>query len=102
SFSLNHDHVDRTVLDDKGQNVNFDPSMYWMNNKIFTFVNENLYLQSRLVMEKTYSHLNAFRFGGEYDYAHTDGRYNDRDILFKDHYGAVFAENDLYFTSDFI
>jgi hypothetical protein len=102
SFSMNHDHITRSVLDNKNEAVVFDPSLYWMNNKIFTYLNSEDHLQSRFVLEKIFRYLNAIRFGGEYDYAHTDGLYNGRSIKFNDHYGAVFAENDLYFTNNFM
>lgn len=102
SFSINHDHIVRSILDRDNAKVTFAPDYYWMNNKIFSFLNTEDHLQSRFILEKKFHHLNAFRFGGEYNYAHTDGQYNDRKVNFKDNYGAVFAENDLYFTSDFM
>ena len=102
SFSINHDHIKRAVLDRNSETVEFDPSYYWMVNKNFTYLNSEDYLQSRLVLEKTFRKLNAIRFGGEYDFSHTDGLYNERNIKFNDHYGALFAENDLYFTSNFM
>lgn len=102
SFSINHDHIDRSILNHKNEPVNFAPQFYWMNNKIFTYLNTEDHLQSRLVLEKKFHHLNAIRFGGEYDYAHTGGLYNGHEIAFHDNYGAVFAENDLYFSGDFM
>jgi len=102
SFSINHDHINRSILEGNKEIQSFPEVDFWMNNKIFTYLNTELHAQSRLVLEKKFRNLAAIRFGGEYDYAHTDGEYNKRDITFKDHYGAVFAENDLYFTNDFM
>lgn len=102
SFSINHDHIVRSILGDGDHPVSFAPEYYWMNNKIFTYSNTENHLQSRFILDKKFHHLNAVRFGGEYDYGHTSGYFNNREINFKDNYGALFAENDLYFTSDFM
>lgn len=100
SFSINHDHINQSVQNSANEPVTFLPGSYWMNNKVFHYINNEDHLQSRLIMEKRFSHLNAFRFGGEYNYSNTKGLYNERPIDFHDHYGALFVENDLYFTNN--
>lgn len=102
SFSINGDNIERKILDNAGSPVTFDQSAFWMNNKIFNYLNTTDNLQSRLVFEKRLKHLNAVRFGGEYDYDHTNIAYNQKPVKYHDNYGALFAESDIYFTNDFM
>ena len=102
SFSLNHEHINRSIMDPKGAVSHFDAALFWMNNKIFDYRHTEDFLQSRLVLEKSFHHLNTLRLGGEYDYDDNSGLYNTRPVRYKDHYGALFAESDLYFTPDFM
>ncbi|HEY0299635.1 MAG TPA: TonB-dependent receptor, partial [Arachidicoccus sp.] len=102
SFTINMDKVNTQIVDQQGTVKHFDSSIYWMNSKLISLHQPTGSLQSHLVFEKRFSHLNAVRFGGEYDYADARLTYNHYPVHYKDNYAALFAETDAYFTNDFV
>jgi hypothetical protein len=68
-----------------------------------TFNIQNSLSQMRAVATRFYGRLTTLRFGGEYQYATDDfenQRFGSSDL--RDHYGAVFAESDLYLTTQLV
>ncbi|RAJ04160.1 outer membrane receptor protein involved in Fe transport [Chitinophaga skermanii] len=53
--------------------------------------------QYRTVITRNFGH-SALRFGAEYQFDQEKMRYNVYDLNYNDHYGAGFAEGDIYFT----
>ncbi|ANI88158.1 hypothetical protein A9P82_01820 [Arachidicoccus ginsenosidimutans] len=102
SFTINADKINVSIVDKNNMPKAFDSSVYWMNIKKVALHQPTDNLQSRLVFEKKFSHLDAVRFGGEYDYTNSRLTYNNYPLNFKDNYGALFAETDVYFTHDFM
>lgn len=68
-----------------------------------TFRTQNSYAQARAVATRYFGKLTTLRFGGEYQYGadvFDSQTYGKSQI--EDHYGAVFAESDLYITTQLV
>ncbi|MDE1190531.1 MAG: carboxypeptidase-like regulatory domain-containing protein [Arachidicoccus sp.] len=105
SFAINNDNVKAQLVSASNQPIIYSNNIFWMNLKTFHYVNTSDYLQSHLVFEKKFSHLNAVRFGTEYNYQHSNMHYqniySDIPLNLNDNYAALFAESDIYFTEQF-
>ncbi|MBC7777644.1 MAG: TonB-dependent receptor [Phycisphaerae bacterium] len=68
-----------------------------------TFNIQNSLTQVRAVATRFFGRLTTLRFGGEYQYA-TDDFKSERGFGsgLRDHYGAIFAESDLYVTTKLV
>ncbi|MGF7231825.1 TonB-dependent receptor [Arachidicoccus sp.] len=102
SFSINSDKIKEQIVDVSNRPKQFDTNTYWMNLKNFDLKNSTDNLQSRIVFEKKLEHLNAIRFGGEYNYEAANLLYNNYPVNLQDNYGALFAETDTYFSNHFM
>ncbi len=68
-----------------------------------TFKIKNSLTQVRAVATRFYGRLTTLRFGGEFQYATDDfknARFGGSEL--QDHYGAMFAESDLYITTKLV
>ena len=99
-FSLNKDDIAQHVQDANNANKQFLPAVFWMQNKNFSLLNNQVAAQARVVLEKKLTGINNIRFGSEYWYSDNKIRYNDSSYVLTDHYKALFAETNIYVTND--
>lgn len=103
SYSYNRDDIEARLLDQHNENVPAT-GIEVLDNVTFSTVAVQQMLQMRHVVERKFSGLNAFRFGGEiwYNKDASDIRslYYNGPAGIEDTYGAVFAEADVYLSKN--
>jgi vitamin B12 transporter len=100
ALAYNYNKNDITnKLEDSGHQQLFI-SMYPFNEKNNTTNIISNFAQARLVLTKTISHNQAFRFGAEHFYNKDNYIYNDTATYLTDNLTAVFAESDLYIAKN--
>lgn len=105
SYSTNLDNLGQKLESSDNKPVTFDPSVFWMNTKIFNIDQRQDLSQVRAVFDKKLGALSAIRFGSEYWYSYNYQKYRnppygtDTLFKFKDNFNSVFAESDIYLTN---
>ncbi len=104
SFSTNKDDIGNELQDANNNKILIStPEFYAFKN--FDLVNKGVYAQGRVVLEKKFLGLNAFRFGADYFYSNEKSSYTLYDGTkyeeqVKDNLLAAFAETDIYLTNN--
>lgn len=102
SFSVNRDEINLGMEDADSKDVQLNGLAFVKN---FDVTNKGTYVNARLVLEKRFKGLSAFRFGSEWNYS------NDRidfrlftgqlfPSVIRENIYAVFAEQDVYITNN--
>jgi vitamin B12 transporter len=102
SFSVNRDEINLGMEDADRKDVQLNGLAFVKN---FDVTNNGTYVNARLVLEKRFKGLSAFRFGSEWNYS------NDRidfrlftgqffPSVIRENIYAVFAEQDVYITNN--
>lgn len=100
-YSTNRDDILQQVQDAQNQPKSYNPyTQWWMNGKNFTWVSRQDLAQGKAVFEKRLGGISSIRFGSDYWYSYTTGRFNDTLRKLVDNYNAVFAESDVFITND--
>lgn len=104
NISTNKDEISNETQDAANKKVVLtSPSFYAYKN--FDLLNKGIYGNAKLVLEKKFHGLNAFRFGAEYGYSNEKSTYTLYDNTkytdtIKDNLFAGFAETDVYLTNN--
>ena len=104
SFSTNKDDIANETQDANNNKVLITTPEFY-SDKNFGLISKALYAQARVVLEKKFNGLNAFRFGADHFYSKeksTYTSYNNTEYSFevKDNLTAAFAETDIYLTNN--
>ena len=104
SFSTNKDDIQNELQDGNNEKQVFtSPAGYAFKN--FSLVNKAMYAQARVVFDKKLTGINVVRFGTDYFYSNEKTIYTLNNGFkytspVEDNLNAVFAETDLYITSN--
>ncbi|MDE3214160.1 MAG: TonB-dependent receptor, partial [Bacteroidota bacterium] len=104
SYNNNHDQIEGALQDGQDQKVVI-PSEPLYAYKNYGLDNRGNYVNAKVVLEKRWGALNAFRFGSEYnysdersDYSSYNGIHYPQDI--RERIWAGFGESDVYLTNN--
>jgi hypothetical protein len=98
-YSSNKDIISQQLQNNINQPQQPGNAYYWLQQKNFSLNNRQDLSQLKAVFEKRLGGISAIRFGGEYQYAYNNSRYNDTLRTLIDHYSAGFIESDIYLTN---
>ncbi len=97
SVSYNHDHMKQEVQDSTDKPVT-DGLPAYMLAKNYTLNNRSWLVQARALLDYKLTGLSAVRFGAEYWHTKDSSMFNKYPTTLTDHFGALFAEGDIYIT----
>ncbi|MEO6187233.1 MAG: TonB-dependent receptor [Ginsengibacter sp.] len=104
SFSTNRDDINNELQDQENKKQALvDQPLYAYKN--FGLLNKGQYANAKIVFEKKFNGLSAFRFGSEYNYSDeksTFSQYDNRQFeeRIKEDLWSTFAETDIYITNN--
>jgi vitamin B12 transporter len=101
SYTYNQDKIESALYSEDKKMVVLSPLEF----KNFKLNNRGNYFNGKLVLERKFSGLNAVRFGGEINHLDDESEYtayNGEKFMreVKENISSLFAETDLYITSD--
>ena len=97
SLSYNYDHIKQELQDSSDKPVT-DNLPDYMNFKNYELHSRSMFFQTRVLLDYKLGGLSGIRFGGEYWHSKDSSIYNKMPASLTDHFGAIFAEGDIYIS----